>query len=252
MDKTLLKGLTLLETLIDAPAPRGVAELARELGWSRSNIHRTLRTLLECGYVVAEDGRYSVSLKVWSLGCRVIGRLDVREIAAPHLQALSKATSEGVHLSVFDNGEVVYVEKIESSHPIRVHSEVGSRAPAYCVGTGKALLAFQSAEVIDRIAAHLEPHTARTITDPEALKCQLREIQASGYAVNLGEWHDNVCCVGAPIRGARGTVIAALGLSGPASRFDGRSLDRLIPVLCETAAKISMEMGYGAGEAWAG
>lgn len=243
MDKTLAKGLRLLEALIESPEPKGVADLARELEWSKSNVHRLLQTLCELGYVHGDKGRYWAGLRVWSLGTQVIGRMDIKSLAAPTLVKLAASSQESVHLSIYDRGEVIYIDKIDSSQPIRAYSRVGGRAPAWCVATGKALLAHQSDEEIAAVAARLESFTPNTLASSDSLLAALAEVRATGCAVNRGEWRAQVSGVGAPIRDATGKVVAALGISGPAERFTEPALATFIPMVRASAEAVSQALG---------
>ena len=142
MNNTLVKGMQILEELADRKETVGVSELALQLGMGKSNVHRTLQALVELGYVVNEGGSYRASLKMWELGARVIARLDVRQAALPAMHWLLDQSRETVHLSVLDGDQVMYVDKLDSPEPVRAYSEIGGRAPAYCVATGKVLLAW--------------------------------------------------------------------------------------------------------------
>ena len=246
MDTTLLKGLTVLEALAGSREPRGVTELANELGMLKSNVHRVLQTLAHRGYVRkdAASGRYECTLKVWELGALLAERLDVRRAARPHVAALAERTSETVHVSVLDGAEVLYVDKVESPQPVRAYSRVGGRAPAYCVATGKALLAHAPDEVVAELSAALVRHTPRTITEPEALRKELRRVREVGYAVNRGEWREAVGGLAAPIFGVSRTAIAAIGLSGPTDRLTANRMREWAPLVMAAAGAISRELGF--------
>jgi IclR family transcriptional regulator, KDG regulon repressor len=244
MDKTLIKGIALLELLIRTGMPRGVTEIARAMGLQKSNAHRTLQTLQRCGYVTSKDGLYAPTLKVWELGSLIIGRLDVKQVAGPVLEALRRNSGESVHLSLLDQAEVVYIDKLEGTHPVRAYSQIGGRAPCFCVATGKMLLAYQPDEAVKRVlAGGLVRYSPRTITDPDMLRRELAKIRANGYAVNRGGWREDVWGVAAPIWDATGAVIAALGISGPANRFQPKALRTLVPLVCAAARDASARMG---------
>ena len=130
MNNTLVKGLRLLEVLAARDGAAGVSELAVELGVGRSNVHRLLQALVELGYVVNEEGRgaYRASLKVWELGARALHRLDFREATAPAMRWLLAESNETVHLSVLSGDEVIYIDKLDSTEPVRAYSVIGGRA----------------------------------------------------------------------------------------------------------------------------
>ena len=134
MDKTLLKGLAVLEAIADMQGDaRVIEDVAKRTGLSRSNAHRTLQTLTHAGYIERDpvDGSYRGTMKMFALGVRQLGQLDVRKIAPPYMAALANETGETVHLSVLDGQDVIYIDKIDSVQPIRAYSMVGGRAPAH-------------------------------------------------------------------------------------------------------------------------
>lgn len=246
MDKTLLKGLTVLEALAGSSRPRGVTELAGQLGLVKSNVHRVLKTLEHAGYVNRgrDTATYTPSLKLWQLGSQVHSRYDLVASAHPYLVALAGASRETVHLSVLDDRDVVYVAKIDSPEPVRAYTHLGGRAPAHCVATGKVLLAFLPEPEILVQAAVLPAYTPRTITDPAALLQALSLIRAKGFGVNFGEWRVAVRGAAAPVRNAQGSVVAAVGISGPSERLTQKRIGALVPHVIEAAGHISRVLGY--------
>jgi len=248
MDSTVLKAIDLLEALARAEGSCGVTELAKQLGLTKSNVHRLLKTLESRGFVSRdpEDSRYALALRLWELGSSVIDRLDVKRVAGPHLQQLAERTRETVHLSMLQEGDVVYVDKIDSPEPVRAYSRVGGRAPSYCVATGKALLAYAPEELVQSVARALFPHTASTIRTEPALRRELDAIRARGFAINNGEWRESVWGLAAPIRQAPGRVVAAVGISGPAERLKPRRIKEFTPLVLATASTISAQLGYRA------
>ena len=221
MDRTLSKGLRLIELLAAAKGSLGVSELAKSAGLTKSNTHRLLQTLTASGWVTRAtlSSNYQLSLKIWSIANNVVDRLGIREIARPNVLALNLESEETVHLAVLDQLSVVLIDRIETPRAVRAVLPHDARAPAYCVETGKALLAFQDAALINEICANLKPCTPATITDPKRLKAELQEIRARGYAANEGEWHEGVFGIAVPIFGPGGATIASIGLVGPAERF---------------------------------
>lgn len=246
MDTTFVKGLQVMEALATQPNLSGVTDLARHLGLTKSNAHRLLQTLVACGYVrnLEQSGKYELTLKVWELGAAVVGRIDLKTVALEYMERLCQLSGETVHLSVLEGTEVIYLDKVDSPHPVRAYSRVGGRAPAYCVATGKALLAHASATLVDEISLELKPYTPFTLTTPNELRAELERVRETGYAVNRGEWRDGVCGVAAPIWNASGHVCAAVGVSGPADRFKPRSLKQLAPTVVSVAQQISGRLGY--------
>ena len=145
------------------------------------------------------------------------------------MQALASSSEETVHLSVLDDTDVFYLHKIDSSHPVRAYSEISGRAPAYCVATGKALLAFQPDSYLQRFAENLHAHTARTLATRAALRQELEQVRQQGYAV---------------IFDASRRPLAAIGISGPAERLRPPRMKTLTPDVIRAARDISEALGY--------
>lgn len=250
MDKTLLKGLAVLETLATMQGEaRTIDDVAAHTGLSRSNAHRTLQTLIHAGYVERDptDGAYRNTMKMFALGVRQQGDLDVRRVAPPYMGILAKETGETIHLSILDGHEVIYIEKIDSDQPIRAYSMVGGRAPAYAVATGKALLAAQQESIWDTLPAQLTRYTSKTIVEREALKAELAKVVRAGYAINRGEWRADVGGLAAPIFNGFDRPIAAVGISGPLARLTPARMKELAPRVVEVAGELSRAMGYVRG-----
>lgn len=247
MDKTLLKGLAVLEALADMQGQaRIIDDVAARTGLTRSNAHRTLQTLMHAGYVERDpaDGSYRGTLKMFALGVRQQGQLDVRKIAPPFMAVLARETGETIHLSILDGSDVIYIDKIDSVQPIRAYSMVGGRAPAHAVATGKALLSAQRDGSLDALPAQLERFTSATIVDRERLKDELAKAARVGYAVNRGEWREGVGGLASPVFNGFDRPVAALGISGPLDRLSIARMEQFAPCVVEAAAGLSKAMGY--------
>jgi IclR family KDG regulon transcriptional repressor len=248
MDKTFLKGLRLLETLARSEHGRGVTELACELGLTKSNVHRLLQTLMHRGFVEQElqSANYRCTLKLFDLGSVVADGIEVKQVALPYLTELAKQTRETIHLSVLEGAEVLYLHKIDSPQPVRAYSRIGGRAPAHCVATGKALLAFSPNEQLAVLDGHFSRHTALSITNAGQLQRELAKVREQGFAVNRGEWRESVGGVAAPVFDATCYVNSAIGVSGPITRLTPRVMRDFAPLIIETAQAISRALGYTA------
>ncbi|MGH8617269.1 MAG: IclR family transcriptional regulator [Burkholderiales bacterium] len=247
LDKTLLKGLAVIESLGKSDHARGVSEISRELNLSKTATHRLLQTLVSARYVMRDEKTegYRLTTKTWEIGSRVLARLDIKQLGATYLQRLAKQCNESVHITVLDGNEVIYIDKIDSPHPLRTYSLVGGRAPAHCVATGKALLAHQGDELIAQVGTSLKGYTKRTITTMAALQKELKQVRTRGYAVNRGEWRDDIYSVGAPVFNAQGRCVAAMGISAPANRMQG-SVEKLGRLVSRLAMEFSGSLGHAA------
>lgn len=245
MEKTLLKGIQVLEALSASPAPRGVSELAAELGITKANAHRLLRTLVAAGYAVQDEttGRYSLSLRMWEKGVAALSGLELSDVARPRLRELSEEADESVQLAVLQGSDIVYIDKADSRHPLRATTQIGSRVPAYCVSTGKTLLASTDG-ALSRLRFPLKRFTATTIGSRELLEKELAQVIREGFAVNRGEWREGIWGIAAPIHDAQGMPVAAVDVWGPELRFRGTATRRLARLVVACASDISRSLGY--------
>ena len=239
----------LLEAFIDGPAEYGISELGRRVGLNKSTVHRLVATLVEVGWLDRNPAtdKYRLGLKLFELGSAVAARLEVRENALPYMQALMEQSGETVHLAILDDDEMVYVAKVESLHAIRLFSQIGQHGPVHCTGVGKVLLAHADPALLEQvIAAGLPAYTINTLTDPDALRAQLAQVRARGYALNQEESEYGLVSAAAPVFDHTGAVVAGLSAAGPTLRMTPDKLPGLIEQVVETAAQVSRRMGYRA------
>lgn len=226
----------------------GVSELARRLRIGKSTVHRLCATLAAGGLLDhnAETGRYRLGLHLYELGALVSAHMDLHEAAGPALLDVRNRTGETVQLAVLDRREVVYVERLESSHTVRLFGRVGHRNSAHCTATGKVLLAHLPEAELDAVLDGwvLEARTPYTITDHAALRKALAEVRRRGWGDNSNEVEIGVASVAAPVRDRMGAVVAALSVAGPAMRLDGGSLRHFAGVAVEAAEAVSRRLGY--------
>lgn len=242
---SLPKGLALLELLSGDDVPLGVTALARSMDMPKSGVHRLLQVLRVLGWVRQTDsGEYQCTLKLWELGQRVAGRIDLRGAAAPAMRELSTRTRETILLSILHGTDVLYLDALDSPQQVRVHTKPGDRAPAFCVATGKALLAHASPDVIDAVVASMREFSPATITSREQLDKELERVRRKGFAINRGEWNGGVRGIAAPIQDAHGQVVAAISIGGPGERMSETTLRGMAPLVMAAAQNVSRELGY--------
>ncbi len=240
------RGLDILELLARSGSPVGLTEIAAHIGGPKATVHRLLATMQTRGYV-AQDPRtaaYSAGVRCFELGSLWAQNLDLRAIAAPHLACLNEETGETVHLAVYDHGDVVYVEKLESTHHVVAKSHLGRRCPSTTVATGRALLAFQAAEEIREVLSKPLPRfTEHTVTEPKRLLEMLAEVRRQGYGVNRESLRDGVGGLAAPIRNHTGAVVASVGVCLPMQRFGADRFPMLRDRTIRAASDISAALG---------
>lgn len=184
--KTLVKGVMLLNLVMEHPQGIGLAELSQLAELPKPTAHRVLGVLVDEGLLRADSGGgYRLGAQCVVLGMAFLNGLDLREESRDLLAELLDHTDETCHLGVLDGNRIVYIEKMESSHAVRMHSSIGSTGPVHSTGLGKAMLAHSEPGVIEALIAQgLPSRTAQTITAPGKLKAHLEEVRSRGFAVD--------------------------------------------------------------------
>jgi DNA-binding IclR family transcriptional regulator len=220
----------------------GTNEIARRTGINASTVSRLLATLADAGLVehVAGSGRYRLGLRLLQLGNAVLARLDLRELARPHLVALTEATGETATLSSPGEHEAVTVDYVQSPSFVQSVAQVGRPSAAHATAVGKVFLAH-GGRLPD---GDLPAFTARTIVDRAALEAEVEQVRRQGIATALGEREQELHAVAAPVLDGRGELVAILGVQGPASRFDASRMRAAAEPLREHANAISTALGH--------
>jgi len=149
-----------------------------------------------------------------------------------------------VQLTVFDAGYVVYVDKVDSTQPIKAITSIGSRLPASVTSTGKALLAWMPPESLDMAFQHVKRYTPLTLTRRKDIERDLEETRTRGYAINRGEFRVGICGIGLPIRDRTGGVVASIGVWGQEKNILGPRQPDLVQLATVASRDISQSLGY--------
>ncbi len=225
------------------------AEISRKLGIPKSSASYILRTLEKRSYLrrEQESGRYRLGLKILSLGGDAQANLDIADVALPFMRTLGEKIRMTVHLAVLDQGEAVYIEKVEAPGFFKVNTWVGRRMFLHSTSVGKCLLAWLPKHEIETMVRQqgLKKRTPKTITSIAKLLADLDRVKHSGHAVDDEENSLGARCLGAPIFDATGNVTAALGASGTLTQTDETEMPRIIEALRETARRISRQLQRG-------
>jgi DNA-binding IclR family transcriptional regulator len=223
----------------------GVSEVARELNMHKSTVHRLLLTFETEGFVRSVDGgRYVLSWKVFELGTAIPVWREIHQAVFRALESLVAETGETAHLAVLESGEVLYIEKVESPHRLRMPSAVGRRVPPHCTALGKVLLAGLDPASQKRMiyGATLRALTPSTIVDPERLWQEVQDTRARGFAIDHEEIEEGLMCVAAPVSDDLGTICGAISIAGPTPRIQ-RRLDQHVDAVRATCRSLSGELG---------
>lgn len=237
------RAFAVLDALADGDGELGTNEIARRTGINPSTVSRLLATLAGAGFVehVAESGRYRLGLRLLQLGNAVLARLDLREVARPHLQALVEATGETATLSAPGEHDAVTVDFVQSASSVQSVARLGRPSVGHATAVGKVLLAFGDAELPP---GPLVAFTKRTVTDRAAVLAEIERVRAQGWAQAVGEREDDLNAVAAPVWRARGELAAILGVQGPSARFDRSAMQAAVAPLLERARTVSEALGF--------
>ncbi|MDI2029651.1 IclR family transcriptional regulator [Saccharopolyspora sp. TS4A08] len=244
MSQSLERGLAALTAL--AEGPQTLDGLAQRLGVHKTTAMRLLRTLESGRFVRREDAhRYRLGSAVFALAHQALDDLDVREVARPFLAGLGERTGHTIHLAMLDEDQVVYIDKVDSIHPVRMYSRIGRRAPLHCTAVGKALVAELGQQERERLVRRIGyPKLTRgTIDSPDRYLEELERVRTRGYATDRSEHEEFTHCIAAPVRNHRGDVVAAMSISVPKVLLSWEDLLGWLPDLRRTAAEISRELG---------
>jgi len=239
------RGLAVLRSFGPDRPSMTLSEVAHQSGLTRAAARRFLLTLERLGYVAFDGRLFSLRPRVLELGYAYLSSLPIWELATPHMRDLVEQLHESSSSSVLDGDEIVYVARVPTKRIMTINLVVGSRLPAYPTSMGRVLLAGLRADELDGYLARvaLKPLTERTITDEGRLRRAIDEVRDQGWAIVDQELEEGVRSVAAPLVNADGRVMAALNVSGHATRVTLDTLRRaFLPRVLETARRINADL----------
>jgi DNA-binding IclR family transcriptional regulator len=211
--------VSLVLDAFDGPGRLTLAQVVRRTGLPRSSAHRMLERLVQLRWLRRNGRDYELGMRLVELGSLAVHQDRLVRAAVPLLHDLHRATGLVVHLAVLDGSDVVYLEKIGDRMTAAIPTRVGGRQPAHCAAVGKAMLAYNEADVVDLATRK----TKYSISTPAQLTAELAKVRAHGAAFDREESLPGFGCVAASI-GAPGEAVAAVSVCGPMNRmmFDQR------------------------------
>ncbi len=244
--KALVKGVATLNAMAAAPGGLSLSEIARETDLTKATAHRLLASLVDTGLVrPLGDGRYGLGSHCLVLGQAFLDTIDLRTEALGAMRQLVEATGETTHLGILSGEHIVYIEKLDSPHPIRMYSRVGATNPATTTSLGKAILAFSPPEVVASVyAGGIPARTPATITDPQEARRRLDDVRRRGFSIDDIENEEGIRCVAAPILDHQGLAAGGISISGPEHRVTRERVDELGEAVRAAAEEISRALGY--------
>jgi DNA-binding IclR family transcriptional regulator len=252
--QTVINATRLLEAFRDEDV-LGVTELSRRLGLHKNNVFRLLATLEQEGYIeqCADSERYRLGVRNLELGQSFARSRPLLRCARAVLEGLARSTAETAHLGAMQDFEVVHLDGIQTERMVMSGLRVGRRLPLHCTALGKVLLGGSPEEVRQAYDQRLGPdeklerRTGSTIVDAQKFFEHLRTAAVRGFALDLGECEDGLCCAAAPVFDVGGRVVAALSVSGPAFRLgEDHLLDEVVPQVVAAGERLSRDLGYAA------
>ena len=245
--KSLGKIFTIIELLKKNKEMR-LQEITNETGICKSTVYRLISQLCKYNYLEKkhETKKYKLGLKFLEISSYIIENLDIREIARDSIKELNDITKETIHLAMLSGDKVVYIYKKESAHIIRMYSQIGKVAPLYCTGVGKAILAFQSQDVLNRLLDSVEfyKYTRNTITDKKRLLNEIDIIKKSGYSTDNEEHEKGIACIAAPIWDHENKIVASVSITCLKYRMKFEELLKYKNIILEKSYEISKKLGY--------
>jgi DNA-binding IclR family transcriptional regulator len=243
----LQRGLRLLHLFSESPRGLSAKQVAIAARLPVSTVHRFLANLVTAGFLNRDgEGIHHLGIACFSIGQAAAGQLDIRRLSLPYLRELNQQTRETIHLTVRHGLAAVYVEKLDSPEPLRIHSRIGASVPLYCTAVGKVMLAYMPSDEQNRILPELDLKrvTPNSVGNLQELKTELFRVRKNGYASDLEEHELHIRCVAAPIWDHTGNVQSSVSITAPSIRMPVARLRQLAPLIQAAGLQISAELGY--------
>lgn len=244
--RNLVRAFSLLDAVATDHQGLPLADLARVTDIPEATAHRLLNVLADLHVVrIGENGRWRVGRHCLELGAAYLESVELRAEARELLRRLNEETGETCALGVLDGSRVVYVDKIDSPHPVRVNSGLGRSNPAATTALGRAILAWSAPAQVEAVLSEGVPErTANTTVDSRSLRAELLRCRERGYSVDAAENESGIHGVGAPVIDYRGLPVAAISVAGPENRLTADRIPDVGAATAEAAAELSRRLGF--------
>ncbi len=243
--QSVKKAISIVMEIAGEDRPLSLTEVATRTGLPIATASRLLSTLTS-EHVLHKEGReYGLGLRAFEIGKRAEGRIDLIGVARPHLTRLASEANESANLAVLSDTEVVYLSCIESERMMRTFTVPGARVPAHATGVGKALLSGLKDSQIRELyqGKSLDKFTPKTLANVDDLLEEVEKSRQTGYSLDEGEKEEGVLCIAAAVRDYSGKIVAAVSVSGPASRMGGH-IPKLGRLVLSCAGSVSKDLGW--------
>jgi len=242
------RALVLLKAISSRPSEgQTLNELTSVLDIDRSSIFRLLSTLARHDLVRQEEGgkRYVLGYGIYSLAGALRVQEKLTDLARPFLRELVERVEENAHLAVRSRAMCVFIDREQGTKTLTANTDIGDSEELYCTAVGKSLICRLSREELSELLAEekFQKFTENTLTSIDALYGELQQVKARGYAVDNEEYEYNVICLAGPVYNYENRIEAALGMSGPKIRMDGR-IEEVGAVVRDVSLRLSRLLGY--------
>lgn len=245
---SVIKAIEVLKELSKSESGLGVTEISNKLNYGVSATYHLLNTLKLCNIIEQdkETKKYRIGFELFRISSVAKNQNNLANIAQPHLDKLKENVGETSNLVVMDDNCIVYIAQSESTNLLKMFTQLGAKVPFYCTGAGKAILAYQSenAQRYTISKTKFNKYTKNTLTTIEELINEFKIIRIQGYALDNEERELGVTCIAAPVFDCYGEAIAAISISGPSSRLNGKGIKNLIHHVVGASDRLSFDLGY--------
>jgi DNA-binding IclR family transcriptional regulator len=238
-----LRAFSVVELIARAETPVSLEELTQLSGLPKPTVYRILGLLVRGGVVAREafDKRYYVGPRLATLALKVQMHSPARAWRHSILARLVEEIGETCNFTMLDGHDVVYLDRVETSSPVRLHMDAGSRVPLHCTASGKLFLSQMTPAQLRRVVGNgpLKRYTDRTITRVDALERALKKVRADGFSIDIGEYLEGSVCLGVPVNDHAGRICAVVAVHGPAPRMTLKLAYAYLPALRGAAKALS-------------
>ncbi|WP_233236308.1 IclR family transcriptional regulator [Bordetella sp. LUAb4] len=243
--QSFARGLAVIRAFGPETPQMTLSEVAARTGLTRAGARRILLTLAHLGYVRMDDRRFTLTPRILDLGYSYLSATPLWNLALPYMETVAQATRESCSVAVLDGADIVYILRLAAHKVMSINLAVGSRLPAWVTSMGRVLLAGLSEAELDRLLADTPraAYTGETVTDAGALKRVIAQVREQGYACVERELEPGLQSVAVPVIDRAGKVIAAMNVSGHASRYTrDEMLAVFLPPLRAAAEQINQAL----------
>jgi len=245
--QSVSNALSILELFNGRVQELSLTHISNSLNLGKSTTHRLLSTMMNKGFIEQnpENGRYSIGLKVVHVGANKLNNISIIQECRPILELVSETTGESTHLSLYNNGQIIFVDKVVGVNLSIMSSMIGYRLPAYATASGKIFLAHMSSDELENFlrTAELRALTPHTLTKRQVLLEELENVRKNGFSKDNQESDEGLVCFAAPVFGRQGKLLAAVSVSGALSRMNAQQ-ERMVESIVHAAHEASGRCGW--------